>query len=65
MTPAAGDFIAQPLPPLRCVALKVGSSLLAGGSDHSNGSGLHARHAAGLACFIAESRTQGREVVQV
>ena len=65
MSIAAGDFVAQPLPPWRRAVLKVGSSLLAGFPDQAVVSGLDMRHAAGLARFIDESRAQGREVVLV
>jgi glutamate 5-kinase len=44
--------------------LKVGSSLLAGFSDNTH-DGLDARHAAGLARFIAQCHAQQREVVLV
>lgn len=52
-------FAPQPLPDWRRAVLKVGSSLLAGDG------GLDARHARGLAAFIAAARAQGREVVLV
>jgi len=65
MSIAAGEFVAQPLPPWRRAVLKVGSSLLAGFPDQAVVSGLDMRHAAGLARFIDESRAQGREVVLV
>lgn len=65
MSVAAGEFVAQPLPPWRRAVLKVGSSLLAGFPDQAVVSGLDMRHAAGLARFIDESRAQGREVVLV
>lgn len=53
------DFAPQPLPSWRRAVLKVGSSLLAG-----NG-GLDPVHAQGLAHFISDAKTQGREVVLV
>ena len=65
MSIAAGEFVAQPLPPWRRAVVKVGSSLLAGFPDQAVVSGLDMRHAAGLARFIDESRAQGREVVLV
>lgn len=65
MSVAAGEFVAQPLPSWRRAVLKVGSSLLAGFADQADGSGLDARHAAGLARFINDARAQGREVVLV
>lgn len=52
-------FTPQPLPQWRRAVLKVGSSLLAGEG------GLDSRHAAALACFIAESRAKQREIVLV
>lgn len=64
MTPAAGDFAAQPLPSWRRAVLKVGSSLLAGFPGQGAG-GLDPRYAAPLSDFINRARAQGREVVLV
>ncbi len=50
----------QVLPPWRRAVLKVGSNLLA-----ADGGGLTARHAEGLADFIAASHADGRQVVLV
>jgi glutamate 5-kinase len=53
-------FAPQSLPEWRRAVLKVGSSLLTDAAG-----GLSDRHAAGLARFIAQARSQGREVVLV
>ncbi|MET0716957.1 MAG: glutamate 5-kinase [Pseudoxanthomonas sp.] len=53
-------FTEQSLPNWRRAVLKVGSSLLA-----AEGEGLSARHAQGLAEFVAASLAAGREVVIV
>jgi glutamate 5-kinase len=50
----------QALPPWRRAVLKVGSNLLA-----ADGGGLNARHASGLAQFITQSHTQGKQIVLV
>jgi len=61
MTPTALQrFPARPLPPWRRAVLKVGSSLLAGGTC-----GVTATHSATLAGFVRASRAQGRDVVLV
>ncbi|HMM65434.1 MAG TPA: glutamate 5-kinase [Dokdonella sp.] len=53
-------FVEQPLPAWRRAVLKVGSSLLT-----ADGAGLNNRHVLGLAEFVSNSLTAGREVVIV
>ncbi|MEO6104231.1 MAG: glutamate 5-kinase [Pseudoxanthomonas sp.] len=60
MSHADSPFIEQTLPHWRRAVLKVGSSLVA-----PEGEGLSARHALGLARFVADSLAVGREVVIV
>lgn len=60
MSLADSPFAEQTLPQWRRAVLKVGSSLLA-----AEGEGLNARHALGLARFVADSLEAGREVVIV
>ena len=60
MSQTDSPFTEQTLPQWRRAVLKVGSSLLA-----AEGEGLNARHALGLAQFVADSLASGREVVIV
>ena len=60
MSQVDSSFSEQTLPQWRRAVLKVGSSLLA-----AEGEGLNARHALGLARFVADSLAAGREVVIV
>jgi glutamate 5-kinase len=60
MSQTDSPFAEQTLPQWRRAVLKVGSSLLA-----AEGEGLNARHALGLARFVADSLAAGRELVIV